>query len=62
MSRRPARTTQADIARAIRAIEQTGARVRFDVKPDGTISFYPIEEGQPRPPKRGLEPPREIVL
>ena len=36
MPRAPARVTQADIARAIRAAQQTGAGV-VEVKPDGTI-------------------------
>jgi hypothetical protein len=37
MSRTPARVTQADIARAIRAAQQTGAGP-VEIKPDGTIS------------------------
>lgn len=36
MSRRPAKVTQADVARAIRAAQQTGAG-GVQVKPDGTI-------------------------
>lgn len=36
MSRTPARVTQADVARAIRAAKQTGADA-VDVLPDGTI-------------------------
>ena len=38
MSRTPARFTQADVARAIRAAQQTGAG-GVEVKPDGTISI-----------------------
>jgi hypothetical protein len=38
MPRRPARTTQADIARAIRAAQQSGA-AGVDVHPDGRISI-----------------------
>jgi hypothetical protein len=38
MSRTPARVTQADIARAIRAAQQTGAG-GVEVKPDGTIAI-----------------------
>lgn len=49
MSRRPARFTQADIARAIRAMKQTGAAevaVRF--LPDGGIDICPQDRpGQP---------------
>ncbi|MDR6303960.1 hypothetical protein GGQ85_001659 [Nitrobacter vulgaris] len=36
MSRTPARFTQADVARAIRAAQQTGAG-NVEIKPDGTI-------------------------
>lgn len=36
MSRTPARTTQADIARAIRAAKQAGAGA-IELLPDGTI-------------------------
>lgn len=36
MSRTPARVTQADVARAIRAAKQTGAGA-VEVLPDGTI-------------------------
>jgi hypothetical protein len=38
MPRRAARTTQADIARAIRAAKQAGAEA-VDVHPDGRISI-----------------------
>ncbi len=41
MSRRPARFTQADIARALRAVESSGVPARVDVKLDGTISIVP---------------------
>ncbi len=37
MSRTPARFTQADVVRAIRAAQQTGAG-GVDIRPDGTIS------------------------
>jgi hypothetical protein len=36
MSRRPAKTTQADISRAIRAARQAGVDA-IEVRPDGTI-------------------------
>jgi hypothetical protein len=40
MSRTPAKVTQADVARAIRAAQQCGAgRVR--IEPDGTITIDP---------------------
>ena len=38
MSRTPARFTQADVARVIRAAQQTGAG-GVEVKPDGTINI-----------------------
>lgn len=57
MSRTPARVTQADVARAIRAAQQCGAG-RVYVLPDGTITIdpqpflgaertnYPVEDGE----------------
>jgi hypothetical protein len=60
MSRTPARITQADVARAIRAAKQAGAgRVR--VLPDGTIE---IDLSGPTGEKveKAVEPDREIVL
>jgi hypothetical protein len=44
MSRTPARVTQADLARALRAAKQTGAGA-VRVLPDGTITIDP----QPNP-------------
>jgi hypothetical protein len=41
MSRRPARFTQADIARAIKAVEKTGAKMAVEIAPDGTIRIVP---------------------
>lgn len=43
MSRRAARFTQADIARAIKAIEQTGASMAVEIVPDGTIRIVPYD-------------------
>lgn len=37
MSRTPARITQADIARAVRAAAQVGPAWRVEIAPDGTI-------------------------
>jgi hypothetical protein len=60
MSRTPARLTQADVARAIRAAKQAGAgRVR--VLTDGTIEIdliCPLEKKS----EKAVEPEREIVL
>lgn len=41
MSRTAAKVTQADIARALRAVEQTGARAVVEVARDGTIRIVP---------------------
>lgn len=41
MSRTPARCTQADIARAIRAVEQVGSASIVEVARDGTIRIIP---------------------
>lgn len=41
MSRRPALVTQADIARALRAVKSAGVVARVEVSPDGTISIVP---------------------
>ncbi|MFG1340574.1 hypothetical protein [Xanthobacter autotrophicus] len=53
--------TQADIARALRAIAATGAKARVDVLRDGTIRIIPLghNEGEGAPP---AEPEREIIL
>ena len=48
MSRTPAKVTQADIARAIRAIAQTGAKLTVEIAPDGTIRLVPVDSKQER--------------
>jgi hypothetical protein len=61
MSRTPARITQADVARAIRAAQQCGAgSVR--IMPDGTILIDPQRQKQPAKEEKAVEPEREIVL
>lgn len=60
MSRRPAKITQAEVARAIRAAKREGA-AEVEVKPDGTmlIRLVPTSpEGTDAPVERG----KEIVL
>jgi hypothetical protein len=61
VSRTPARITQADVARAIRAAKQAGAGC-VDVMPDGTIriSVSPPSTGQVR--RQEVEPREEIIL
>lgn len=48
MPRTPAKVTQADIARVLRAVAQTGAKMRVEISPDGTIRMEPVE-GPDRP-------------
>lgn len=59
MSRRPATTTQADIARAIRAAKQAGAE-SVQVRPDGTIVV--LLKNPPIAPEESSGPDREIIL
>ena len=58
MSRTPARFTQADVARTIRAAKQAGAGA-VELLPDGTIR---IRLDGPENPARPVEPGREVVL
>lgn len=47
LSRRPAHFTQADIARAIRAMNQTGSPfVAIEIMPDGVVRLIPASEPQ----------------
>jgi hypothetical protein len=60
MSRTPARVTQADVARAIRAAKQAGAgQVR--VLPDGTIEID-LTSLEAEKVEKAVEQEREIVL
>ena len=45
MPRTPARVTQADIARALRAAQQVGAPMAVKLLPDGTIEIVPVSAG-----------------
>ena len=61
MSRRPARFTQADVARVIRAAKQAGAgSVR--VLPDGTIQINLQAPNLPASPEKDIAAKMEIVL
>lgn len=51
MSRAPARVTQADIARAIRAIKQTGERLAVKIDTDGAILILPVDSVRDDVPK-----------
>ena len=46
MSRRPARFTQADMVRAIKAIQQAGACMAVEVALDGTLRVVPAAQPQ----------------
>lgn len=58
MSSRPARATQADIARAVRALLQCGASGTIEIAKDGTIRVILGKAGPETPAERK----REIVL
>jgi hypothetical protein len=57
MSRTPARFTQADVARVIRAAKQAGAR-SIELLPDGTIRIHLAGERA----DQKCEPESEVVL
>ncbi len=61
MPRRPARITQADVARTIRAARQAGAS-GVDVLPDGTIRVTLLPTTAPTSKPELTDERREIVL
>lgn len=61
MSRTPARITQADVARAIRAAQQTGAGA-VRILPDGTIRIDPQPDSAGGKPQNQVEDDEEVVL
>jgi hypothetical protein len=58
MSRTPARFTQADVARSIRAAKQAGAGA-VELLPDGSIRIILDRRDEPEKP---VEPDPEVVL
>lgn len=60
MSRRPARCTQADIKRAIKAARDVGATVAVKIDQEGAIWLYPSAE--PAEPEPQFDPNRRIRL
>jgi hypothetical protein len=46
---RPARLCQADIARVLRALKQSGLPMRVEISPDGNIRLEPVEAGKGAP-------------
>ena len=61
MTRTPAKFTQADVARSIRAAKQAGAGA-VRLMPDGTIRIDLQAETVAEKPQKQLEPEPEIVL
>lgn len=54
MSRRPARFTESDLRRAIRAMKKEGVDVSVEMSPDGFVRLIPTQELKPVP--LGLSP------
>ena len=48
MPRTPAKVTQADIARVLRAVKAAGVDMRVEIAPDGTIRLEPAQTAQPK--------------
>ena len=56
MSKAAAKFTQADVARAIRAIAQTGSNMAVEVIKDGTIRIVPVQTQTPAPAPKNDSP------
>ena len=53
MPRTAAKVTQADIARVLRAVSQSGLKMSLEISPDGTMRLMPFEQTEvPRFDKR----------
>jgi hypothetical protein len=61
VSRTPARITQADVARAIRAAKQAGATA-VEVAPDGTIRILLVKDTSVHSGELVPEPPKKVIL
>jgi hypothetical protein len=61
MSRRPARITQGDVARAIRAAKAAGAP-SLQIKPDGTIIVDLLKSTAVQETDEAVEPEEHFVL
>lgn len=46
MPRTAAKVTQADIARVLRAVSQSGMKMRVKITPDGTIYLDPVDAAE----------------
>lgn len=49
MPRIPAKVTQADIARVLRAVKAAGVDMRVEIAPDGTIRLEPAGVAEKEP-------------
>jgi hypothetical protein len=58
MSHRPPRFTQSDVARAIRAVKQTGADMAVEIMQDGTIRIVPYSGPERREDDQVADRPR----
>lgn len=47
MPRTGAKVSQADIARILRAVAQSGLRMSVRISPDGTITLDPVDGSKP---------------
>lgn len=47
MPRTPAKVTQADIARVLRAVAQSGMRMRVEISQSGNITLEPVDGAAP---------------
>jgi hypothetical protein len=61
MSRTPARVTQADVARTIRAAKQAGAE-GVEVRPDGTIYVRLAQKSAADNEKTPVDESGEVIL
>jgi hypothetical protein len=61
MTRTPAKVTQADVARAVRAALQAGAG-GVEIRPDGSIFIHIVAPASPQAPQKPLEPRPPAVL
>lgn len=61
MTRRAARFTQAEVARAVRAVAQTGARATIEID-NGVIRIIPAVHTSPAPPDKKLAAAKDFRL
>jgi hypothetical protein len=60
MSRRPARCTEADLNRAIKAADRASVPRAVKIDPDGTIWIVPTKDALTAKPE--LEPKKDLVF